>query len=74
MTGFKLYFEWPQGGPTGELSPQALDAETLDMAKMQAAMIYAGASFHRTPPQAYRIEGPGGMAVYRFPERAWAAQ
>lgn len=69
-----MYFEWQEGAAIGELQPHALDAETLEGAKMQAAMIYAGASFHRTPPKAYRIEGPGGMAVYRFPEHAWAAQ
>jgi len=69
MSRFTMRFEWAEGGPVGDLKPQALAAETLDMAKMEAAMIYAGASFHRTPPQAYRIEDPAGTTVYRFPER-----
>lgn len=72
MNSFKMCFEWPADGPVGDLDPRGLDAEGLDMAKMEAAMIYAGASFLRTPPQAYRIEGPGGMVLYRFPERARA--
>ena len=72
MGGFKMHFEWPEGGPAGALAPRPLTAETLDMAKMEAAMIYVGASFHRTPPQAYRIEGPGETVVYRFPERSRA--
>ncbi|WP_394762918.1 hypothetical protein [Phenylobacterium sp.] len=74
MTGFKMYFEWPDGGPVGDLSPRMLNGDLLDMARMEAAVIYAGASFHRTPPDAYRIEGPGGMVLYRFPERAWATR
>ena len=69
MTGFRMYFEWPDGGPVGDLDAHSLTAESLDMAKMEAAMLYAGASFHPTPPEAYRIEGPGGMVLYRFPER-----
>ncbi|MGZ6040447.1 MAG: hypothetical protein ACXWKR_17390 [Phenylobacterium sp.] len=69
MGRFTMYFEWSEAGPAGDLKPYDLDAETLDRAKMQAAMIYAGASFTRTPPQAYRIEGARGEIVYRFPER-----
>jgi len=68
MSGFRMCFEWPQDGPAGDLKPHGLAAETLEMAKMEAAMVYAGASFRRTPPQAYRIEGPDGTVVYRFPE------
>jgi hypothetical protein len=64
-----MYFEWSEGGPVGNLAPHDLEAETIDEARMRAAMIYAGASFQRIPPQAYRIEDPRGEVAYRFPER-----
>ena len=68
MVRFTLYFEWPHGGPVGDLKSLDLESENLDHAKMKAAMIYAGASFQRIPPQAYRIEEARGEILYRFPE------
>jgi len=68
MGRYTLYFEWPQTGPVGDREPHNLEAETLEQARIRAAMIYAGASFRRIPPQAYRIEGRRGEIVYRFPE------
>jgi hypothetical protein len=69
MSRFTMYFEWSESGPVGALKPYALETDTLEAAKIEAAMIYAGASFQSIPPQAYRIEGPRGEIVYRFPER-----
>ena len=69
MGRFTLYFEWPEGDDAGDPKAHDLESETLDQARIRAAMIYAGASFQRVPPLAYRIEGARGEIVYRFPER-----
>jgi hypothetical protein len=69
MNGFKLNFEWPADGPVGDDTSHDLDADSVAKAKVKAAILYAGASFEPVPPQAYRIEGPDGGLVYRFPER-----
>ena len=47
-----------------------LDAVTLDEAKLNAAMLYAGASFKLVPPTSFRILRHGETEVYRFPEAA----
>ena len=74
MSEFKMYFEWKDGGPVGDLQPYNLEAETVEAARVKAAMVYAGASFQPIPPQAFRLEGPDGTLVYRFPERPWGSQ
>ena len=62
---FAVLFMWPQGqAPRSER--HALDALTLDEAKMQAAMFYAGAAFKAVPPTAYAVVGQYGEA-YRHP-------
>jgi hypothetical protein len=60
----------PFGGAPGAAPGDRHDLEvgTLEEAKIQAAMLYAGASFRLSPPTSYRIVGPGGSEVYRFPE------
>jgi hypothetical protein len=45
-----------------------LEAASLDDAKLEAAMLYAGASFKATPPNTFRILKKGQTEVYRFPE------
>ena len=72
MGRYTMYFEWREDEPTGDLRAYDLEVETLEQAKKKAATIYAGAAFRRIPPQAYRIEGPRGEIVYRFPERGFA--
>jgi hypothetical protein len=74
MSGYTLHFEWSEDGPVGDTRAHDLEVDSLEMAKLKAAMLYAGASFQRIPPRAYRIEGPDGDPVYRFPERQLAAQ
>lgn len=64
---FILRFEWPVGSPVGALPSHTLEAETLEQAKLQAAIRYAGASFQAVPPNAYRILGPTGDTLYRHP-------
>jgi hypothetical protein len=63
-----LHFEWPAGGACDVNRGHELDADNDEHARMQAALLYAGASFDEPPPMAYRIVGPGGGVVYRYPE------
>ena len=65
-TEFAVLFEWPENIRVDDDPRHKLDAETLDQAKMQAAMLYAGAVFRTVPPSGYRIVTPGGEA-YRYP-------
>jgi hypothetical protein len=66
LSDFVLHFGAVAGVYDGE--QHVLDAETLEEAKTRAAMLYAGASFKRSPPASYRIVCPEGTEVYRFPE------
>ena len=65
MSSFVLVFG-SRGAPSGE-APILLEAATLDDAKMEAAMLYAGANFKTTPPTSFRILNDSAI-VYRFPE------
>lgn len=65
MPRYILEFGAATGAANGERHP--LDADTLEEAKAQAAILYAGASFKRLPPSSYRIVCPEGTEVYRFP-------
>jgi hypothetical protein len=63
---FTVLFLWPEG-VAGDADPRhPLDAETLDQARMQAAMLYAGAAFKTTPPNGYRILHRGAQ-VHAYP-------
>ncbi|MBS0363989.1 MAG: hypothetical protein JSR98_21660 [Proteobacteria bacterium] len=66
MTLFILKFGAPSGATDGE--QHELEAETIEEAKVKAAILYAGASFKLSPPTSYRIVCPAGTEVYRFPE------
>ena len=63
---YAVQFEWP-GGVEDEVNFD-LDAETWELAKLQAARLFAGAQFKRIPPTGYRIIQNGGTEVWRFPE------
>jgi hypothetical protein len=63
-----MHFEWPAGAAGDVNRAHELDAESEERAQMQAALIYAGASFEDPAPTAYRIVGPDGGTVYRYPE------
>jgi len=67
MSDFTLQFG-SSGDVAADEAPIALEGSTLDQAKVQAAMMYAGASFRRTPPTSFRILAHGQTEVYRFPE------
>ncbi len=67
MSEFTLQFGFRDGAPTAD-EPIVLNAATLDEAKVNAAMLYAGASFKAVPPTSFRIFRDGVTEVYRFPE------
>ena len=66
MPNFVPKFDAPPGAEAGD--QHELDAQTLEEAKVMAAVLYAGASFKLTPPTSYRIVGVGGAELYHFPE------
>ena len=66
MSRYRVEFDWPPG-VQGEAGCD-LDAETWAMAKLQAAMIFAGATFEDAAPIGYRILQNGDTEVYRYPE------
>ena len=65
MSRYMVVFEW--AGRGHEDVKRELTADTLDMAKLQAAMLYA-ADFEDPGPDAYRIIENGKAEVYRYPE------
>ncbi|HXA41078.1 MAG TPA: hypothetical protein VNW53_18910 [Phenylobacterium sp.] len=65
---YVMHFEWPEGAPADVNRGHELEAWNDEHARMQAALLYAGASFDDPAPMAYRIVGPGGGVVYRYPE------
>jgi hypothetical protein len=67
MSEFILQFGASDGASTSD-EPIVLNASTLDEAKLNAAMLYAGASFKAVPPTGFRILLGGETEVYRFPE------
>jgi hypothetical protein len=67
MSEFILQFGSP-GDSVSVEEPIVLQATTLDEAKTNAAMLYAGASFKPVPPSGFRILRNGETEVYRFPE------
>jgi hypothetical protein len=68
---FAVLFLWPEG-QGADVEQHPLEALTLEQAKMQAAMLYAGAAFKTVPPTAYAIMGQFGEA-YRYPPALRAA-
>ena len=66
MSQYILEFGAAAGASQGE--QHELDAETVEEAKTKAAVLYAGASFKRSPPTSYRIVCSRGTEVYRFPD------
>ena len=67
MSKYSVVFEWPVGATAVDPLFE-LEAETFEMAKLQAAMLYAGCAFETTAPTAYRILQNGQTEVYRYPE------
>jgi len=65
---FTVLFRWSEDA-AAEGAVHVLDAASLPQAKMQAAMLYAGAAFKRTPPDGYLILQQG-REVHRYPVAA----
>lgn len=68
MSHYAFQFSWP-GGFEDDINI-GLDAETSELAKEQAVVLFAGAQFKRTPPTGFRIL-QDGTEVYRFPPPAY---
>jgi hypothetical protein len=69
MSEFQLQFG-SRDDASEHVEPIVLEAPDLDQAKMEAAMLYAGANFKTVPPTSFRILLKGETEVYRFPEAA----
>lgn len=68
MSRYAVCFEWPPGILIKGKAEFVLNADTVEIAKIQAAMLYAGAAFEEGLPTGYRIICNGGTEVYRYPE------
>lgn len=70
---YTLHFEWPGRRPKRG-APRRLIADTLEDARLEAAILYACAD-GATPPTAYRIVRGARRVVYRYTqinaEDAW---
>lgn len=67
MSRYTVHFEWPDGILVEDEANFELNVETFELAKMQAAMLYAGATFKDAPPTSYRIVQDAKTEVYRYP-------
>jgi hypothetical protein len=67
MARYAVHFEF-ESPVEAKVDPRhELDGNTLEAAKLQAAILYAVADFG-TPPKAYQIFRDGETEVYRYPE------
>jgi hypothetical protein len=66
VPSYTLHFAGPDSRVAGEA--HTFEAETEHRAMVKAAILYAGSSLQAVPPTAYRILGPSGELIYRYPE------
>jgi hypothetical protein len=66
MARYAVHFEFDEAIEAPVEPRHALEGETLEDAKLQAALLYALADFESLP--AYRILRDGWAEVYRYPE------
>ena len=69
MTRFTLHVDWPPGVFAEDQSCVELNADTVDLARLQAAIVYAEAEFRNERPSGFSIRD-GEIEVYRYPEPA----
>jgi hypothetical protein len=67
MARYAVHFEFEEPVEAQVEPRHDLEGETLEGAKLQAAILYAVAHFG-TQPAAYRILRDGWAEVYRYPE------
>ena len=65
---FTVHYEWPASRRCGHEVRQLI-ADSLDDAKLEAAILYACIDSTTLPP-AYRIVRGARRTVYRYPEEA----
>ncbi len=68
MTMFFVRFSWPAEAHSKDQAEHELSAQTLDVAKLQAAMLYATLPFQAGCPSGFQIIEGGVAEVYRFPQ------
>jgi hypothetical protein len=64
-----LHFGWREGQPEGDGKVRGLIADSLEDAKLEAAILYACADLTKLPT-AYCIVKGARRVVYRYPEGA----
>jgi hypothetical protein len=70
---YSLHYEWPAPAAAGpEACGRKLVADTLEDAKLEAAILYACADLPL--PAAYRIVRGARSVVYRYPEASRLTQ
>lgn len=67
MSRYSLELLWPNAVNTMDEGRRLLEAQDMEGAKFEAAMIFAG-PFKGPPPSAYRLIQDGELEVYRYPE------
>jgi hypothetical protein len=67
MSAFTLKFVWPAGSSPEDPVERSLEADHLEGARLEAAMMYAGAGFGNAPPCGFQLFHRGAE-VYRYPE------
>ncbi len=60
--------EFTRPGTDYPLERKVVDVETIEEARMEAAIRDAGAASDTDPATAYRILGTAGSVIYRYPE------
>ena len=65
---YVVHFEWPFGGQEGQEPSYLICQDTLEGAKLEAALLYATLPFAPKSPTAYTITGAAEEVVYCFPD------
>jgi hypothetical protein len=68
MSRYLVQFVWDGDAEDREGARRELAADTIETAKLEAAIMYAEAASCGAPPAAYRILQNGDREVYRYPE------
>jgi hypothetical protein len=69
VSAYTVFFAWLNAVNVVDEPRHELQAETFEDAKVEAALLYACASFKGAPPTAYSIVQNGETEVYSYPER-----
>ena len=68
MSLYVLQFEWSGDNNLEDKARRPLEADTLEDARLEAALAFAMNDFKGDPPRAYCILDAAHKEVYRYPE------